>query len=108
MIALAWFAFMVSLIGTLVVRRVFRKLSSPYALDAPQRAHAGQVSRLGGLGVLVGWTVGLASIPLLQLIHQAGNIAYAQRKSVACGHHNFPKPGDVRHLAGHTDQVLLA
>ena len=78
MIALAWFAFMVSLIGTLVVRRVFRKLSRPYALDAPQRAHAGQVSRLGGLGVLVGWTVGLASIPLLQLIHQAGNIAYAQ------------------------------
>ena len=78
MIALAWFAFMVSLIGTLVVRRAFRKLSRPYALDAPQRAHAGQVSRLGGLGVLIGWTVGLASIPLLQVIHQAGNIAYAQ------------------------------
>ena len=78
MIALAWFAFMVSLIGTLVVRRVFRKLSRPYALDAPQRAHAGQVSRLGGLGVLIGWTFGLAAIPLLQALHQAGNISFSQ------------------------------
>ena len=78
MIALAWFAFMVSLVGTLWVRRAFRKLSRPYALDAPQRFHAGQVSRLGGVGVLLGWALGLAAIPLLQILHQAGNIDFTQ------------------------------
>ncbi|ARU06286.1 glycosyl transferase [Comamonas serinivorans] len=78
MIALAWVAFMVSLMGTLWVRRAFRKLSRPYSLEAPQRFHAGQVSRLGGLGVLIGWAVGLAAIPVLQRLHQAGNIAFDQ------------------------------
>jgi UDP-N-acetylmuramyl pentapeptide phosphotransferase/UDP-N-acetylglucosamine-1-phosphate transferase len=58
------------------VRRAFRRLSRPYALDAPQRFHVGQVSRLGGLGVLIGFMASLAAIPLLQQLSQAGNIAF--------------------------------
>lgn len=74
MISLALVAFMVSLVLTLWARRVFLQAGVPYAPDAPQRFHQGHVPRVGGLGLLAGWTAALASLPLLQWAQMAGNI----------------------------------
>ena len=74
MISLALLAFVVSLVVTLWVRRVFRRFSTDYAEDAPQRFHHGHTPRLGGLGLLAGWALALASLPLLQWAQMAGNI----------------------------------
>ena len=73
MISLALLAFVLSLVLTLWVRRVFRR-SFAYSPDAPQRFHLGHVPRLGGLGLLAGWALSLASLPLLQWAGMAGNI----------------------------------
>ena len=74
MISLALIAFMVSLVATLWVRRLFRRQACRYAADAPQRFHFGDTPRMGGLGMLAGWALALAALPLLQALHLAGNI----------------------------------
>lgn len=74
MISLALVAFMVSLVLTLWTRRVFLQAGVPYAPDAPQRFHQGHVPRVGGLGLLAGWTAALAALPCLQWAQMAGNI----------------------------------
>jgi UDP-N-acetylmuramyl pentapeptide phosphotransferase/UDP-N-acetylglucosamine-1-phosphate transferase len=75
MISLALLAFAVSLVATLWVRRVFyRHHFVVYPADAPQRFHVGNTPRMGGLGLLAGWTLALAGLPLLQWADQAGNI----------------------------------
>ncbi len=70
MLLLAFLSFFVSLVAVLLVRRWFRRHAQHYAADMPQRFHAGAVPRLGGLGMLVGWLVGLtaaAVVPRLGL-----------------------------------------
>ena len=74
MISLALLAFVLSLVVTLWVRRLFRRRAARYADDAPQRFHWGETPRLGGLGLLAGWAIALAALPLLQRAHMAGNI----------------------------------
>lgn len=78
MISLALLAFVVSLTVTLWLRRVFRRRVAPYAPDAPQRFHVGETPRLGGVGMLAGWALALALLPLLQWAHMAGNIDSAR------------------------------
>ncbi|MGB3071267.1 MAG: glycosyltransferase [Ottowia sp.] len=80
MISLALLAFVLSLVFTLWVRRVFRRTFS-YSPDAPQRFHLGDVPRLGGLGLLAGWALGLAALPTLQWAGMAGNIDLDARLS---------------------------
>jgi UDP-N-acetylmuramyl pentapeptide phosphotransferase/UDP-N-acetylglucosamine-1-phosphate transferase len=74
MISLALLAFVVSLVVTLWVRRMFRRHAGAYSADAPQRFHLGDTPRMGGLGMLAGWALALAALPLLQWAHMAGNI----------------------------------
>ena len=50
MTSLALFAFLVSLVATLLVRRLALRWHTPYAQDASQRLHVGYVPRLGGDG----------------------------------------------------------
>ncbi|MDO5626113.1 MAG: glycosyltransferase [Pseudomonadota bacterium] len=78
MISLALLAFVVSLVCTLWLRRLLRRPAAPYALDAPQRFHVGETPRLGGVGMLAGWALALAALPLLQQAHMAGNIDMAR------------------------------
>ncbi|MFV0680489.1 glycosyltransferase family 4 protein [Ottowia sp.] len=78
MISLALLAFVVSLVLTLWVRRVLLRYAGAYADDAPQRFHFGHTSRMGGLGLLLGWGLALAALPLLQWAHMAGNIDSAR------------------------------
>jgi len=74
MISLALLAFVLSLVATLVVRRVFHRRCGVFAADAPQRFHFGDIPRMGSLGLLTGWALALAALPLLQWGHLAGNI----------------------------------
>ena len=74
MLSLAVLAFLLAVVLTLVVRRALRRRAVRYPLDVPQRFHVGQVPRLGGLGVLAGWLLALAALPLLQWADLAGNI----------------------------------
>lgn len=53
-------SFLVSVISTLWARRWFSRHTASYSSDVPQRFHAGAVPRLGGLGMLIGWLVGLS------------------------------------------------
>ena len=80
MISLALLAFVVSLVATLWVRRVFARHAGAcaYADDAPQRFHLGDTPRMGGLGMLAGWALALAALPLLQWARMAGNIDSAR------------------------------
>ena len=80
MISLALLAFVVSLVATLWVRRVFTRHAGAcaYADDAPQRFHLGDTPRMGGLGMLAGWALALAALPLLQWARMAGNIDSAR------------------------------
>jgi UDP-N-acetylmuramyl pentapeptide phosphotransferase/UDP-N-acetylglucosamine-1-phosphate transferase len=78
MISLALLAFVVSLVTTLWVRRLLRRRAVRYAENAPQRFHWGETPRLGGLGLLAGWALALAALPLLQWTHMAGNIDSAR------------------------------
>jgi UDP-GlcNAc:undecaprenyl-phosphate/decaprenyl-phosphate GlcNAc-1-phosphate transferase len=50
---------LVSAVSTLWVRRWFKHHTAAYSPNAPQRFHEGAVPRLGGLGMLLGWLVGL-------------------------------------------------
>jgi len=57
-----WYAvcsFLVSLVSVFYIRRFFRWHAERYAIDAPQRFHAGAVSRLAGPGIYAGWLAGL-------------------------------------------------
>ena len=74
MISLALLAFMVSLVATLWMRRLFHRHAGAYADDAPQRFHVGDTPRMGGVGLLAGWVLALAALPLLQWALLAGNI----------------------------------
>ena len=62
MLSLATLAFLLSLFGTLWVRRLFFRVGHGYASDAPQRFHLGHVPRLGGLGLVLGWAAALAAL----------------------------------------------
>ena len=55
MTLLALLAFLVSMVATLLVRRLALQWHTPYASDASQRLHEGYVPRLGGLGLFAGW-----------------------------------------------------
>ena len=68
MLLLAFLSFFVSLVAVLLVRRWFRKHAHNYAPDMPQRFHRGAVPRLGGLGMLAGWLVGLTAAALVQRV----------------------------------------
>ncbi len=76
MVSLAVVAFVLSLVLTLAVRRVFVRRHMHYAPEAPQRFHVGYVPRLGGLALLAAWLLALAVLPLLQWVEMAGNIAW--------------------------------
>lgn len=52
-------SFLVSAVSTLWVRRWFKHHTAAYSPNAPQRFHTGAVPRLGGIGILLGWMVGL-------------------------------------------------
>ena len=65
MLLLAFLSFFVSLVAVLFVRRWFRRHAQNYAADVPQRFHSGAVPRLGGLGMLAGWLVGLTTAALV-------------------------------------------
>lgn len=65
MLLLAFFSFVCSLIAVLLVRRWFRRHAQYYAADMPQRFHSGAVPRLGGLGMLLGWLMGLTAAAAL-------------------------------------------
>ncbi len=79
MISLALLAFVLSLVCTLWVRRIFRRPYVIYSPDAPQRFHFGDVPRMGGLGLLAGWALSLAALPALQWAGMAGNIELESR-----------------------------
>ncbi len=76
MVSLAALAFFLSLVLTLVVRRMFVRPYIHHGLQAPQRFHVGHVPRMGGLGLLAAWTLALAALPSLQWAGMAGNIAW--------------------------------
>jgi len=78
MISLALLAFALSLVFTLMVRRAFVRQGIRYGQDVPQRFHFGEVPRMGGLGLLAGWALALAAMPLLQTADMAGNIDSTQ------------------------------
>lgn len=65
MLLVALLSFLVSLLAVLFVRRWFRRHSFNYQDDMPQRFHSGSVPRLGGVGMLLGWLVGLSVASLL-------------------------------------------
>ena len=65
MLLLAFFSFVVALVSVLWVRRQFRRHAAHYPADMPQRFHHGSVPRVGGVGVGLGWLVGLWLIPVL-------------------------------------------
>ncbi len=74
MLSLALLSFVLSLILTLWVRRVFGVQAGIYPHAAPQRFHWGDTPRLGGLGMVFGWALSLTALPLMQMFGQAGNI----------------------------------
>lgn len=76
MLSLALLAFPVALFITLWLRRLVRRSGVRYAADAPQRVHAGETPRVGGIGMLVGWALALAALPLLQKVGMAGNLRW--------------------------------
>ncbi len=65
MLLTAFLSFMVSLIAVLFVRRWFRRHAQNYGADMPQRFHRGAVPRLGGVGMLMGWLIGLTAAAVL-------------------------------------------
>jgi UDP-GlcNAc:undecaprenyl-phosphate/decaprenyl-phosphate GlcNAc-1-phosphate transferase len=54
MVALLFISFITALIGVAFCIRASRRWAAPYAQSKPQRFHAGEVSRLGGVGLLLG------------------------------------------------------
>ncbi len=65
MLVLAFLSFVLSWVAVRLVRRWFRRHAQNYANDAPQRFHHGAVPRLGGLGMLLGWLMGLLAALVL-------------------------------------------
>lgn len=61
MLLLVIISFLLSLIGVFWVRRWFADHAANYDDLAPQRFHVGAVSRLGGVGMFMGWCAGLLS-----------------------------------------------
>ena len=53
------------MVAVLFVRRWFRRHAHNYGADMPQRFHKGAVPRLGGVGMLLGWLVGLSVLAVL-------------------------------------------
>jgi UDP-GlcNAc:undecaprenyl-phosphate/decaprenyl-phosphate GlcNAc-1-phosphate transferase len=67
-------SFLVALISVFLIRRYFRKHALDYSADAPQRFHHGATPRLGGMGIFLGWMLGLFVAILLDS-RFAGNTA---------------------------------
>ncbi len=61
MLLLVIISFLLSFVGVFWVRRWFADHAANYDDLAPQRFHAGAVSRLGGIGMFIGWCAGLSS-----------------------------------------------
>ena len=78
MLSLALLAFPIALIAAIVLRRLLLRRAVPYAPDAPQRFHMGETPRVGGIGILLGWALALAALPLLQRLHMAGNLQWEE------------------------------
>ena len=78
MLSLALLAFPIALIAASVLRRLLLRRAVPYAPDAPQRFHMGETPRVGGIGILLGWALALAALPLLQRLHMAGNLQWEE------------------------------
>ncbi|MBQ6656391.1 MAG: glycosyltransferase family 4 protein [Ottowia sp.] len=76
MLSLALLAFPIALFFTLWLRRLVRRSGVRYAEDAPQRVHAGETPRVGGIGIACGWALALAALPLLQKAGMAGNLQW--------------------------------
>lgn len=74
MLSLAVLSFVISLLSTLMVRRVSARRVRAYPQDAPQRFHAGHVPRLGSIGILGGWSLALLALPLLQDMGLGGGL----------------------------------
>jgi UDP-N-acetylmuramyl pentapeptide phosphotransferase/UDP-N-acetylglucosamine-1-phosphate transferase len=64
-LVIAFLSFLVSMVAVLFVRRWFRRHALNYSADMPQRFHKGAVPRLGGVGMLLGWLVGLTVLAVL-------------------------------------------
>ena len=60
MVALLFISFISALLGVALCIRASRKVSIPYSATKPQRFHTGEVSRLGGFGLLLGLFAGWA------------------------------------------------
>lgn len=52
-------SFVVALISVFLIRRYFRRHALNYSSDAVQRFHHGATPRLGGMGIFIGWMLGL-------------------------------------------------
>ena len=76
MLSLALLAFPIALLLTLWLRRIVQRSGVRYAEDAPQRVHAGETPRVGGIGIAFGWALALAALPLLQWAGMAGNLRW--------------------------------
>lgn len=76
MLSLALLAFPIALLVTIWLRRLVQRCGVRYAADAPQRVHAGETPRVGGIGIACGWTLALAALPLLQKAGMAGNLQW--------------------------------
>lgn len=76
MLSLALLAFPIALLVTIWLRRLVQRCGVRYAADAPQRVHAGETPRVGGIGIACGWALALAALPLLQKAGMAGNLQW--------------------------------
>ncbi|WP_457281196.1 MraY family glycosyltransferase [Polaromonas sp. P5_D5] len=59
MVFLVCLSFTVSLIASMLVIRMAREHASRYDVSKPQRFHAGNIPRVGGIGILLGLLAGL-------------------------------------------------
>jgi len=77
MLWLAVVSFFTALGAVFLLRRRSNQHASTYPVDAPQRFHHGAIPRIGGVGVLIGWFIGItlaAVLPMFEPIRVAGRV----------------------------------
>jgi UDP-GlcNAc:undecaprenyl-phosphate/decaprenyl-phosphate GlcNAc-1-phosphate transferase len=74
MVALLFCSFLVSLLATIFVIRAVRGRTGHYGEAKPQRFHAGDVPRLGGVGVLAGIAVSWLAAALAESVGVSINV----------------------------------